>query len=446
MARVFLSYRRADGRYSVGWIAERLGRLDAVSDVRTAFRDRNLRCGDDFPAALADEVAECDVFVVVIGPNWRGRRDDGSARILDPTDWVGRELTAALERFERGEVVVFPVLVGGAEAVSAAELLPEHRKLADINAKPFNDEAELDEIVGDLKTRLEEIDDARARQAGLAEPIRLHPLRPHRLLVVGALVAGAVAGLLGWLSSGSVDFVTDARSLYRVAVTGGYGIGAALAVLGVAYLWVVFRGQLRIDWWCAGRAIAALVAVFAWASWSYGHAGVVELVNAVVGDVLAAPWIVAIMGFACARPDYEPRELGERVRIVGELDRVGVVAARAGALLLALGQVPAARVQLNAGEGGVTSIAVGAGILSTAALTIALLWNRSRLERESRELKDQIAHLSPVHRQHAEEHLVDGVLPANSWRVTLWLLLPLATGVAVAISSAVWDLSALSQA
>ena len=39
MARVFISYRRADGQYAVGWIEERLARLDEVTSVRTAFRD-----------------------------------------------------------------------------------------------------------------------------------------------------------------------------------------------------------------------------------------------------------------------------------------------------------------------------------------------------------------------------------------------------------------------
>lgn len=443
MARVFLSYRRADGRYAVGWIAERLQRLDAVSEVKTAFRDGNLRCGDDFPAALADEVEGCDVFIAVIGPHWRGVRDDGPARILDRSDWVGRELTGALERLERGEVAVFPILVGGADAVSAADLLPEHQKLADINAKSFDDEAGLDTIVADLAARLQEIDDARARVAGLDDEISLYPLRPHPGLVVGAVVAGAVAGLLGWLFASSADFVTDAGPLYRVSVTAGYGVGATLAVLGVAYLWVVFRGRLAIDWLRSGRAIAGLVAVFAWASWSYGRAGIDELVNAVVGDVLAAPWIVVLIGFAYARPTCDARDLGERARMVGELDRASVIATRAGAVLLALGQVPAARVQLNAGEGGVTSIAVGAGVLSTVALAVALLWNRSRLERASVELRAEIAHLKKVHRDHAEEHLVDGPLPANPWRLTLWVLLPVVTGVAVAVASAAWDLSAV---
>ena len=90
MARVFLSYRRADGRYAVGWIAERLTKLDEVTEVRTAFRDGELRCGDDFPAALAGEIESCDVLVAVIGPNWLGRRAEGTPRIQDPTDWVGR--------------------------------------------------------------------------------------------------------------------------------------------------------------------------------------------------------------------------------------------------------------------------------------------------------------------------------------------------------------------
>jgi len=46
MARVFVSYRRADGRMAVDWIAERLTTLDAINGVETAFdKERATKSG-----------------------------------------------------------------------------------------------------------------------------------------------------------------------------------------------------------------------------------------------------------------------------------------------------------------------------------------------------------------------------------------------------------------
>ena len=42
MARVFISYRRADGQYAVGWIEERLREISGDDGVTTAFRDSDL--------------------------------------------------------------------------------------------------------------------------------------------------------------------------------------------------------------------------------------------------------------------------------------------------------------------------------------------------------------------------------------------------------------------
>ena len=98
-----MSYRRADGRLAVDWIAERLGALDAVDGVESAFHDAALRVADNFPDALDTEIRECEIVVAVIGPEWEGRRDDGSARIRDEDDWVVRELAAA---FAQGKTIV----------------------------------------------------------------------------------------------------------------------------------------------------------------------------------------------------------------------------------------------------------------------------------------------------------------------------------------------------
>ncbi|MDG2025670.1 MAG: toll/interleukin-1 receptor domain-containing protein [Acidimicrobiales bacterium] len=80
-ALVFVSYRRADGRLGVDWLAEQLGQRGTIDDVETAFHDAALRAGDHFPTELEEEIRGCRIVVAVMGPKWEGRRPDGSAKI-----------------------------------------------------------------------------------------------------------------------------------------------------------------------------------------------------------------------------------------------------------------------------------------------------------------------------------------------------------------------------
>ena len=68
--------------------------------------------GVDFVEYIKTAVGSCRVLIVVIGPDWVATADDsGRRRLDDPDDFVRVEVTAA---FERGDVRVIPVLVGGA--------------------------------------------------------------------------------------------------------------------------------------------------------------------------------------------------------------------------------------------------------------------------------------------------------------------------------------------
>ena len=95
MARVFISYRRKDGPYGVGWLAQALRSLDDVTGVDTEFHDLELRTGVKLNEALDQEIDRSDVVVAMIGPVWRGEQPEGPARITDPSCWIVRELSAA---------------------------------------------------------------------------------------------------------------------------------------------------------------------------------------------------------------------------------------------------------------------------------------------------------------------------------------------------------------
>ena len=59
----------------------------------------SIPAGVDFIAHLNNQVAACNVFLIVIGPNWLNARDEsGGRRLDDPDDFVAIEIAAALAR------------------------------------------------------------------------------------------------------------------------------------------------------------------------------------------------------------------------------------------------------------------------------------------------------------------------------------------------------------
>lgn len=122
MAGIFISYRRAD---SDGWA----GRLRDALRVR--FGDRvfqdvdNIADGEIFSEVIDRALQECDVALVIIGPNWASARDERGRRLDQEDDWVRTETAMVLNR----RIRVIPVLVGGASLPRAEDLPEELRSL-----------------------------------------------------------------------------------------------------------------------------------------------------------------------------------------------------------------------------------------------------------------------------------------------------------------------------
>ena len=125
--------------------------------------------GADFAAHIDAKVGSCDAMVVVIGKNWLTTRNaEGQLRLSDPNDFVGLEVSLALQR----GVLVIPVLVGGAQIPKAEELRADLKPLARRNALTLNDpefqrDADvlvqtLEKIPGLGKARTGEVGDPRA--------------------------------------------------------------------------------------------------------------------------------------------------------------------------------------------------------------------------------------------------------------------------------------------
>ena len=121
--KIFINYRRDDSISTAGRLHDRLaqtfGRKNLFMDVD------HIPAGVDFVDYLPSQVAACDVFLAVIGPNWLDAKDDDGRRRFDnPDDFVTIEIAAALAR----NIRVIPVLVDGARTPKA-DKLPDSIKL-----------------------------------------------------------------------------------------------------------------------------------------------------------------------------------------------------------------------------------------------------------------------------------------------------------------------------
>lgn len=147
MGTLFISYRRDDSRGFAGRLEDDLSERFGDAQV---FRDREIPAGTDFAAYLERHLAEAEVVLVVIGPNWLDARDAAGGRRLDaPQDWVRREIMLALAT----DVAVVPVLVGGAIMPAADELPAPLAPLAGRQGFMLSDHRwpqELDELVEQL--------------------------------------------------------------------------------------------------------------------------------------------------------------------------------------------------------------------------------------------------------------------------------------------------------
>lgn len=134
-ARIFISYRRDDTR----WIAGRLiDSLRAYFGEDRVFRDiEGIQGGAQFGDVIQKTMATADAVIVLIGPDWLDARDDeGKRRLDDPSDWVAREIAAALAR----GVPVYPVLVENARIPRVDDLPQNLRSLTDRNAISLADQ------------------------------------------------------------------------------------------------------------------------------------------------------------------------------------------------------------------------------------------------------------------------------------------------------------------
>lgn len=200
-AKIFVNYRREDAGGYAGrlyeWLSERFGR-------ERVFRDINaIAPGADFVAAIENEVASCEVVLVVIGRQWLACASDGRRRLDNPNDYVRLEIASALA----GDVHVIPVLVEGAGMPREHELPDDLKPLARRQALEVSEtrwEFDVGRLIDTLEERFKKGPDGAGvrRRANAA-----HGLRPGRRrrrfnarLLAGLLVLTAALAAQAYLA------------------------------------------------------------------------------------------------------------------------------------------------------------------------------------------------------------------------------------------------------
>lgn len=140
MTGVFISYRRDD---RPGFAARLAEALEDEFGAEHVFRDvEDIRPGEDFVTVIETRLQAVDVVLAVIGPAWLSTERNGIRRLDEPGDFVRLEIASALKSGKP----VWPVLVGGAEMPSQADLPEPIRALARRHAVVLTDPGWRDDV------------------------------------------------------------------------------------------------------------------------------------------------------------------------------------------------------------------------------------------------------------------------------------------------------------
>lgn len=169
MPRIAISYRRSDTQAMTGRIFDRL--VDRYGDESVFMDIDKIPLGYDFRDQIRQFLEQSDIVLAVIGPEWLGRRDDGSSRLTDETDPVRFEMETSLGL----KKALIPVLVNDATMPRAADLPESLKQFVYFNA------AEID-AGRDFRVHMDRLmkamDQIFARQAPAKEPDPLPSAAP----------------------------------------------------------------------------------------------------------------------------------------------------------------------------------------------------------------------------------------------------------------------------
>jgi TIR domain len=155
---IFINFRTGDQDMAAPFLRAHL--LSRFGEGAVFYSSGSIRIGDDFSAELREHAEGCTVMLALIGPRWLTIAGaDGRPLLVNPNDWVRREIATALAAGRR----VVPVLLGDAPRLTGGDGLP-----ADIAPLAGKEHCYLRRrsLAGDLATLEEEL----VKVAGVPRP------------------------------------------------------------------------------------------------------------------------------------------------------------------------------------------------------------------------------------------------------------------------------------
>ena len=227
--KIFINYRRDDSEAWTGRLGDRLREVFKPDQI---FMDvDSIAPGLDFVTVLDEQVAQCDVMLVIIGKGWIDARDaSGVLRLDNVDDFVRIEIASALKRQKR----VIPVLVGGAALPRADDLPEEIRPLVRRNAVRLTHErfrSDTQGLIDAVQKALAEAEKEKRREKEAVrrpefyepEPSFRPPLSRKRRGSFGwVIVSSLFAVFFVWLALGiPVGSEQDMQPIVREGTPGG---------------------------------------------------------------------------------------------------------------------------------------------------------------------------------------------------------------------------------
>ena len=196
MAKVIISYRRADSTAVAGRIRDRLVGQYGPSQVFMDVED--IPFGIDFRDHIRNELLHSDLLLVVVGREWLGKQADGTVRIQSETDPVRIEVETALQN----AIPVIPVLVNGAQVPEPSDLPDSLKSFAFLNAATVDAGRDFHVHMERLIVGIDRVAAARRKAMAPAQRVEATPAASRRgadglIAAAAALVAVLLAGG-GW--------------------------------------------------------------------------------------------------------------------------------------------------------------------------------------------------------------------------------------------------------
>jgi TIR domain len=126
MALIFINFRNGDGQWAAKLLKNTLTQRFGPDSVFLS--SDSIRLAAKSSDALLEAARDCDVLLVLVGPQWLTITDGtGQRRLFNSDDWVRREISTALTSGRK----VATVLLNDTPQLTADQLPADIRELAD---------------------------------------------------------------------------------------------------------------------------------------------------------------------------------------------------------------------------------------------------------------------------------------------------------------------------